>query len=78
MDQVDCALVDFAAAHAGPRVLDLGCGLGGYTQALAERGCEVRALDVSDEYVERARALGVAAEIYDGERMPLEDGTWTR
>lgn len=73
--QVDRRLVEFADAHAGRIVLDLGCGLGGYSVALAERGREVRALDVSEEYVERARGLGVAAETYDGERIPLEDGS---
>ncbi len=32
---------------AGRRVLDLGCGLGGYTQALSERGARVVATDLS-------------------------------
>ena len=32
----------------------------------AERGFEVRGLDVSEEYVERARGLGVRADAYDG------------
>jgi SAM-dependent methyltransferase len=35
----------------------------------------VGALDVSEEYVQRARTLGVAAETYDGERIPLEDAS---
>ena len=74
LEQVDEALVDFAARHAGQRILDLGCGLGGYSKRLGERGFEVRALDVVPDYVERARALGVAAELYDGERLPLDDG----
>jgi SAM-dependent methyltransferase len=74
MSQVDPELVDFVAARAGQQVLDLGCGLGGYSRALAERGFDCRALDVSDEYVEAARALGVRAERYDGERVPLADG----
>jgi SAM-dependent methyltransferase len=74
MSQVDWALVDFAAAHAGSRVLDLGCGLGGYSRALADRGFEVLAYDVEAEYVERARGLGVRAETYDGEHIPLADG----
>ena len=75
MEQVDAALVDFVAAHAGHTVLDLGCGLGGYSRALADRGFEVRALDVVPDYVERARSMGVDADLYDGERLPLEDGS---
>ena len=43
---------------AGASVLDLGCGLGGYSRVLADRGREVSRLDVLPEYVERARALG--------------------
>ena len=73
MAQVDYSLIDFVQAHAGPRVLDLGCGLGGYSKALAERDFDVVALDVNPEYVERARSLGVAAELYDGKRLPLDD-----
>jgi hypothetical protein len=45
-------------------VLDLGCGLGGYSKVLAERGFHVSAFDVVREYVERACALGVPAELY--------------
>jgi 2-polyprenyl-3-methyl-5-hydroxy-6-metoxy-1,4-benzoquinol methylase len=75
MEQVDRALVDWVAEHAGRDVLDLGCGLGGYSRALGERGFEMRALDVVTDYVERARSLGVAAELYDGETVPLGDGS---
>jgi 2-polyprenyl-3-methyl-5-hydroxy-6-metoxy-1,4-benzoquinol methylase len=75
MEQVDSALVDFVAEHAGRSVLDLGCGLGGYSRALAERGFDVRALDVAPDYVERARSMGVDADLYDGQRIPLEDGS---
>ena len=75
MEQVDRALVDFVAEYAGRGILDLGCGLGGYSRALAERGFAVKALDVEPEYIERARALGVDAELYDGERIPLGDGS---
>jgi len=71
--QVDFSLIDFVQQHAGPRVLDLGCGLGGYSKVLAEHGFDVVALDVVAEYVARARSLGVAAELYDGKRLPLDD-----
>ena len=75
MEQVDGALVDFVAEHAGRSVLDLGCGLGGYSRTLAERGFDVRALDVVPDYVERARSIGADAELYDGETIPLADGS---
>jgi 2-polyprenyl-3-methyl-5-hydroxy-6-metoxy-1,4-benzoquinol methylase len=75
MEQVDYALVDFVQQHAGRSVVDLGCGLGGYSKVLAARGFEVRGFDVVPEYVERARELGVRADVYDGERLPLEDGS---
>ena len=73
LEQVDDSLVEFVAEHGGQRLLDLGCGLGGYSKRLAERGFEVVAFDVAAEYVERARALGVDARQYDGERLPLDD-----
>ena len=73
MEQVDYALVDFVLQHSGPTAVDLGCGLGGYSKVLGERGLDVRGFDVVPEYVERARELGVNAELYDGERIPLPD-----
>ena len=75
MQQVDYALVAFVGAHAGRSVLDLGCGLGGYSKALGERGFDCRGLDVSEEYVRRARELGVQADVFDGTRLPLDDGS---
>jgi len=72
-ETVDYALVDLAADHAGHEVLDLGCGLGGYSLELGRRGFSVRGLDVSEQYVERARELGVDAATYDGAMLPLED-----
>jgi SAM-dependent methyltransferase len=75
MEQVDYALVDFVSQYAGRSVVDLGCGLGGYSKVLGERGFAVRGFDVVPEYVERARALGVQAELYDGKRLPLADGS---
>jgi 2-polyprenyl-3-methyl-5-hydroxy-6-metoxy-1,4-benzoquinol methylase len=75
MAQVDAALVDFVREHAGSSVLDLGCGLGGYSKVLADGGLELRALDVVPDYVERARSLGVDAQVYDGEHVPLPDGS---
>lgn len=62
------------------RALDLGCGLGRITRALAERFEEVLAVDVSAEMVRRAEALHPAAEFpsisfhaTDGVSLPLEN-----
>jgi 2-polyprenyl-3-methyl-5-hydroxy-6-metoxy-1,4-benzoquinol methylase len=71
--QVDHSLIELVRRYGGREVLDLGCGLGGYSKVLAEHGFDVAALDVNPEYVERARALGVPAELYDGKGLPLDD-----
>ena len=47
--------LDFAGVKAGERVLDVGCGTGVITAALAERGCMVVGLDASEPYLEGAR-----------------------
>ena len=52
--------------QAGMRVLDAGCGLGSTARVLArEHGCRVTGIDVTQQFVEVARALG--------ERMNLAD-----
>lgn len=53
--QVD-RLVRFAALKPGDRVLDVGCGMGRYTFALADRGFVVEGLDLSEGLLERLRA----------------------
>jgi SAM-dependent methyltransferase len=73
MSQVDPALVTLLAERSGQRVLDLGCGLGGYSRAFGERGFDCYGLDVVEEYVETARGIGVRADRYDGARIPLGD-----
>jgi SAM-dependent methyltransferase len=52
--QVD-RLVAFAGLAAGERVLDVGCGMGRYTFALADRGLAVEGLDLSEALLERLR-----------------------
>jgi SAM-dependent methyltransferase len=52
--QVD-RLVAFAGLAAGERVLDVGCGMGRYTFALADRGLAVEGLDLSAALLERLR-----------------------
>ncbi|WP_040160745.1 class I SAM-dependent methyltransferase [Nigerium massiliense] len=55
---VDLALIaHFCALLPAPRdVLDAGCGPGRMLPLLASRGCRVRGLDLSPQFVRRARA----------------------
>lgn len=48
-------ILDALAPQPGERVLDLGCGTGHLTWAIAERGAEAVGLDSSPEMVEQAR-----------------------
>jgi SAM-dependent methyltransferase len=52
--QVD-RLVKFAPLKPGDRVLDVGCGMGRYTFALADRGIEVEGVDLSERLLQRFR-----------------------
>jgi SAM-dependent methyltransferase len=65
-----------AAAPAGARVLELGCGVGRMTRPLAERGFTVTAVDESPEMLERVvgaeRTVCAAIEDLDlGERFDV-------
>jgi SAM-dependent methyltransferase len=50
-------LVRFAGLEPGERVLDVGCGMGRYTFALADRGLVVEGLDLSEALLERLRTF---------------------
>lgn len=48
--------IDHRAPLSGARVLDVGCGAGLLSEAMAARGAEVTGLDLSPELIEAARA----------------------
>ncbi len=62
-------VMELLAPRAGERILDLGCGDGVLTRKLIDAGCEVVAVDSSPEQVAAARALGLDAQVADGERL---------
>jgi SAM-dependent methyltransferase len=66
--QVD-QLVAFGGLSPGDRVLDVGCGMGRYTFALADRGLVVEGIDLSEALLERFQ--GFDAERY---RIPVHRG----
>ncbi|RVD79057.1 BioC: biotin biosynthesis protein [Pseudomonas koreensis] len=67
------------ASFVPSRWLDLGCGTGYFTRALAERFAAGHglALDIAEGMLEHARPLGGAQHFIagDAERLPLQDAT---
>jgi SAM-dependent methyltransferase len=74
------AMVEFARVEPGMRVLDVGCGPGALTTALAGLvGAEnVHAVDPSEPFAEacRARVPGVEVVVAPAEALPFDDGTF--
>ena len=70
----------FRRGQSGRRVLDVGCGTGVITAALAERGCTVVGLDASEPYLEGARRdrshPNIVYELGDARRMPYADASF--
>ena len=67
----------WAATCDGP-VLDAGCGPGHWTAALSRRGVEVAGVDLSAEFLERARCRypALSFQSADVRRLPSRDGSW--
>ena len=75
-------LMDIAAIRPGDRVLEIGCGWGGFAiQAACERGAHVTALTVSPSQFEEARRRVAAEGLGEKVDIQLRDyrdlyGTW--
>jgi SAM-dependent methyltransferase len=59
-------MLRFMGDVAGKRILDLGCGEGGYSRELAKRGAQLAAVDCSTRAIEYAVALA------HEEKLPIE------
>jgi len=61
-------------ANFSSPLLDLGCGTGRYTVKIAQRGCEVVALDFGKEMLKRTQAKANVENIKNSVHLILSDG----
>ncbi len=66
-------VVDLLQPKEGERILDLGCGDGRLSVALAKTGATILACDSSSDMVARARATGVEALVLDAQNFLFEE-----
>jgi SAM-dependent methyltransferase len=78
-------LIDCCKIEAGHRVLDIGCGTGGFTRAIAEMaGAVVTGVDISERFIEFARDApapergAVAWKVGSAEALPVPEGSFDR
>ncbi|HEU5215515.1 MAG TPA: class I SAM-dependent methyltransferase, partial [Gaiellaceae bacterium] len=57
-------------------LLDVGCGTGSYTAALAELGWDATGVDISEDMLRRANARGVRTVHADATSLPFEDASF--
>jgi ubiquinone/menaquinone biosynthesis C-methylase UbiE len=72
--------LEFANIQPGDRALDVGCGTGVLTVALAERGHKAVGIDASEAYLDGARRLrphaDVTYEVGDVRHLPYGDASF--
>lgn len=69
-------VLELLAPTPGESILDLGCGDGVLTLTLQDMGCHVTGVDASAEMIAAAQALGVAAEVMNGEALTFSPETF--
>ena len=73
LEPIGARLLDHAALNRGQRVLDVGCGYGTTTLAIAKLGAQVHGVDISTPMVEAAcsRVPQATFEVTDAQTEPL-------
>ena len=66
-------VMDAAEVKKGSKVLEIGCGWGGFAEAAAKRGAEVHGITLSSEQLAFANQRLVDAKLDDKAKMHFED-----
>ena len=78
LEYLFCVLQRLKVTRPHVKVLDVGCGNGAITSAVASLGCEVVGVDVSESSIERARESNrfpnARFEVVLGDEFDLNDG----
>jgi trans-aconitate methyltransferase len=72
--RMGAGVVELLAPQPGERILDLGCGTGPLTRAIADAGADVLGVDASPAMIEKARASypNVRFEVADATTMAFD------
>lgn len=65
-------LLDLLGARPGERILDIGCGDGLLTEAIAASGATVVGVDSAISMIDAARARGIDAHVMDGQNLEFD------
>jgi len=63
-------IIKYVRARAGKKILDFGCGLGGYSARLNQLGFSCTGADFNEKYLAIAKSLGV--EVYQVKGLKLD------
>ena len=75
-EELDAAILQTVAWPVGGRILDVGCGLGEYMQALARRGCNILGIDINRLALRVAVTGGNQVAAADAMKLPFADETF--
>jgi cyclopropane-fatty-acyl-phospholipid synthase len=67
------AMADLVGLESGMRVLEIGCGWGGFAEYAAERGCEVTGITLSNEQADYARRRIAARGLANRVEIEIQD-----
>jgi len=73
-EQEAAFLIDALELEAGARVLDVGCGPGRHSHALARHGCRVVGIDIAERFVTLAKAEARVGAVFaraDARALPV-------